>query len=304
MHDCFYFFGTRPFAESAGDIDMNGYVDLLVPLIREGDLGHSNFLSLWRNAACDDSTCGAAATAAGRRTFARVDESDPAFSVLVSIENAFSGGFFDINEQGAVGILVNSEGASGAASNTIDVLFNNLEADSLFLKAIGLNGVCPAWCATGAKFPSPKPYGVNHPGATFKFTVADLSGTQHARIGAQLPVSGPQSLLPPYSHHGLGRTNDYVQFFFAGFALTGSQHWQSWPGIIPNSQLVVFPFEPAVVADWTLELLVSPARSLPQVAAAIVIAMAALALSVLYFHLQEKRQDQQEKRKAEHLLTF
>ena len=247
------------------------------------------------------------------------------YSVLSAIENAFSGGFFDLNEQGAVGMLVNS-GVGGL--NSVTALFNNLEADSLFLKAVGMNGVCQArslfysagifpapflirshnqaWCPTGSKFPSPKPYGGIGPGATFKFTVSDLDGTQRARIGAQLSVSGPQSLLTPYSHHGLGRTNDYLQYFFAGFPFAaGTQHWQVWPGIIPNAQLIVFPFEPNTPADWTLELLVSPARSLPAVAAAVVITMAALALAALYFHFEERRQDQAEKQKrAEYLLTF
>jgi integrin alpha FG-GAP repeat containing protein 1 len=146
---------------------------------------------------------------------------------------------------------------------------------------------------------------VNQPGVSFKFTVSDLDGTQRARIGAQLPVSGPQSLLPPYSHHGLGRTNDYLQYFFAGFPSGAARHWQSWPGIIPNSQLIVFPYEPASPADWTLELLVSPARSLPQVAAAIVVTMVVLALTALYFHWQEQKHDAAEKQKrAEFLVAF
>lgn len=53
----------------------------------------------------------------------------------------------------------------------IEAIFNNYENDAFFVKALGeycsttfilltffpgLNGVCPEWCPTNPKFPSPK----------------------------------------------------------------------------------------------------------------------------------------------------
>jgi hypothetical protein len=99
-------------------------------------------MTMWLNVPCDSARCTSQAVAAGRRTYQRVQDIDPTYSVLSSIEHAYSGGFFDFNEQGAVGLMINSN-ATGA--NSVLTLFNNLEADSLFLKAIGMNGVCPAW---------------------------------------------------------------------------------------------------------------------------------------------------------------
>eukprot|EP00163_Fabomonas_tropica_P000077 TRINITY_DN1006_c0_g1_i11.p1 TRINITY_DN1006_c0_g1~~TRINITY_DN1006_c0_g1_i11.p1 ORF type:complete len:118 (+),score=27.54 TRINITY_DN1006_c0_g1_i11:237-590(+) len=42
---------------------------------------------------------------------------------------------------------------------TIQAVFNNYYTDAFFVKTMGLNGVCPAWCKSGSKFPKPKPYG-------------------------------------------------------------------------------------------------------------------------------------------------
>jgi integrin alpha FG-GAP repeat containing protein 1 len=112
-------------------------------------------------------------------------------------------------------------------------------------------------------------------------------------------------LLSSDAHHGLGRVNDYLQNFFAGFPISGPQaHWASWPGIIPNSQLIVFPYHPRVPTEWTLELLVSPSRSLLQVGLAVLVACVACALAALVFHVRERRQDRADQRKAAHVLTF
>ncbi|KAJ3284520.1 hypothetical protein HDU79_008066 [Rhizoclosmatium sp. JEL0117] len=47
---------------------------------------------------------------------------------------------------------------------------NNFYSDGFFLKSLVLNGVCPGRCPSGARFPDPKPYGVNYFGATLKYT--------------------------------------------------------------------------------------------------------------------------------------
>lgn len=80
---------------------------------------------------------------------------------------------------------------------TIQAVYNNFFNDAFFLKTmgilfhlltkyVGLNGVCPGWCSSGEKFPDPKPYGVNMPGAVFKFTVSELSGTQRMADGFEV----------------------------------------------------------------------------------------------------------------------
>ena len=38
----------------------------------------------------------------------------------------------------------------------IKFLYNNFFNDAFFLKTLSSNGVCPAWCKSGTKFPSPK----------------------------------------------------------------------------------------------------------------------------------------------------
>lgn len=99
-------------------------------------------------------------------------------------------------------------------NNSIVAIYNNFFNDAFFLKTmgtyqqlfaqvilkmkIGSNGVCPSFCSTGPKFPSPKvstiiplhhlqwqPYGVNFPGAVFKFTYSELDGTKRVTEGDQ-----------------------------------------------------------------------------------------------------------------------
>jgi integrin alpha FG-GAP repeat containing protein 1 len=112
-----------------------------------------------------------------------------------------------------------------------------------------LNGVCPSWCS-GVKFPDPKPYGVNLPGGTFKFTLNDLSGTAHVAQGVQLQQSGYLALQTPYVMFGLGRTSNYIEEIFMGVPISnGKEHYNSWICIIPNSQVIGFPYPPSSPAE-------------------------------------------------------
>lgn len=88
---------------------------------------------------------------------------------------------------------------------------------------------------------------------------ADTSPASRSTV-AQLAQTSYLSLQTPYSHFGLGRTNNYVENLFIGSTRRQAQHFMNIEGVIPNSQVVIAPFQPrGVEADpswWTKELCV------------------------------------------------
>lgn len=284
--DHFYFDqdNDRPLTLRVGDFNSDGYPDLLIPII--GKTGPSR-VELWQNVASNS----------GRRTFSKVTSGADA---LTAIPNAYAGAFFDLDEDGVVDMFVLADNPP-----RIETVFNNFENDAFFLKALGLNGVCPEWCTTKPKFPSPKPYGVNYVGAVFKYTYTDLSGKTQIATGTQLPQSAYLALNTPYILFGLGRTSNYIEQFFYGVPLNQSVHYNYWTGsTIPNSQVVAVPYKPENPAGWTLELYITPSGLLFWIMIALVISLLVLAITVYVFYRKEKKEDEQKKQEQAHLFSF
>lgn len=123
----------------------------------------------------------------------------------------------------------------------------------------------------------------------------------------QLPQTGYMSLQTPYSYFGLGRTNNYVENLFVGSTRHQSQHFTSIEGLIPNSHVVIVPYQPEDVQtpdSWDRQLFLQPGKWIPWVGVALFVALFCLATTVLVLHINEKRQDEIERRKAQHLINF
>jgi len=184
-------------------------------------------------------------------------------------------------------------------------VFNNYQLDAFFLKALGLNGVCPAWCSGPNKFPSPKPYGVNFPGGIFKYTVRDMSGYTRVGMGIQLPQSAYLSLNTPYVLFGLGRTSNYIEEFFYGITINQPAHFSYWIGsTIPNSQVVAIPYKPNDPSTWTLELYTSPSGIVFWVILAVLSSILVLGIIVFVLYRKEKKEDEKYKQDIAHLFSF
>lgn len=111
---------------------------------------------------------------------------------------------------------------------------------------------------------------------------------------SQLPQSGYQALGTPYSHFGLGRTNNYVERLFVGSSLT-SDHYTILEALIPNSQLIINPPYPSNgteipgrPVEWRSELFLHPGDWVPWVAAAVAGAVAVLGFVVLGLRAKEQ----------------
>lgn len=107
----------------------------------------------------------------------------------------------------------------------------------------------------------------------------------------QLPQTAYLSLQLPYSYFGLGRTNNYVENLFVGSTRHQDGHFMSIEGVIPNSQVVIVPWQQEDVHDsstWTKQLFLMPGRWIPWVGVTLITTIIVLAITVLVLHINEK----------------
>jgi len=251
------------------------------------------------NTKCTTDKCSQQATDEDRRTFEKVDDG---IDALVNIPNPYAAAFFDIDENGVLDILVMCNGPKSSTNKTnvrsIQAVYNNFFNDAFFLKAMSLNGA-------GGLLSKPKPYGVNYPGGVFKFTVSDLSGTKRVTQGVQLHQSGNLALQTPYILFGLGRTSNYIEEIFMGVTINnGGNNWHMWICIIPNSQLVGFPYKSDDPDNWTLELYIKTSGLTLWVIVTVVSWLLVTGGLIWFFSWREKRQDKLLKKETAHLFSF
>ncbi|CAG8492968.1 10051_t:CDS:10 [Paraglomus occultum] len=279
------FKGVLPVPIRIGDYNLDGYPDLLVISSKDGD----SYVSLLRSEPCQDGCL----PSAQRRTFVKVNEGA---EDLGALKNAKQAAFFDLDEDGTLDIIVLGSSGSGNAAREVHAIQNNYFNDAFFVKTLVLNGV-----------EKKQNFGVNYPGAAFKFTVLDTSGKKRANQVAQYSQAGYFSMQTPYSLFGLGRTNNYVEELFVGTTRNQTDHYSTFSGVIPNSQLIIIPYQPNDVENpstWTLELYIHPGDWVPWVLITLIAATVVLALVVFTLNWMEKREDELEKRKALHVINF
>ncbi|KAL8286465.1 hypothetical protein RQP46_004482 [Phenoliferia psychrophenolica] len=286
------FRGLLPTPPSIGDYNIDGYPDLLILTSQSG----SRIATLLESRPCDKASCTPGETSRGRRAFrVRTDGAE----ALTKITDAESVHWMDMDDDGSLDIMVQRSGSSGAAREIVFIK-NNYFHDAFFLKALVLNGACPGWCepklAGEARY---RPYGVSYSGASFKFTVLDPTGSRKATQVGQLPQSSYLALGTPYSYFGLGRTNNYVENLFVGSTRRQPEHFINVEGLIPNSQVVIDPYQPADRHDastWSRELYLHPGDWIPWVTIVLGATIMLLGVVVMVLHINEKREDEIERR--------
>jgi len=99
---------------------------------------------------------------------------------------------------------------------------------------------------------------------------------------------------------GIGRSNNYIESFYASISINGKRAVRMWTPIIPNSQLVVFA-NADLVNNWGLELFINPTSSLYLIVFTCAIALLAIGVAIITLHCQEKNED---RRKREQHFDF
>jgi integrin alpha FG-GAP repeat containing protein 1 len=87
----------------------------------------------------------------------------------------------------------------------------------------------------------------------------------------------------------------------------GGEYTRAFTGMIPNSQIVIIPYQEVGVrstAGWILELYVRPSASAFLILAVLCGVMLVLAGVVFVLYAVEKREDENEKRRLIHAINF
>jgi len=292
-YDNLYGEANIPIPIRIGDINMDGYPDIVLSISET-----SKPIEIYQSVPCNTKLgCNENATKANRRTLLYSEHS----KVLNRRQNIRSAAFMDIEENGTVDILLFGE---QDADKRIYTVVNSLHNDAFFMKTITLNGACPSICSNSDKKYSP--FGVNHIGSTYKFTVIDLVGQKRANQVAQLSQSNYNALQTPYCLFGLGRTNSYMEELFVGVSRRTQKHYNIYSGMIPNSQLIIIPYqqENGDPSSWELKQFINPSEYVPYVFISLVSTIIILIIITLLLQFLEKREDELEKKRALHIINF
>lgn len=296
-----------PVPLSFGDYNLDGHPDLLLTVSSKASSANDSRAVLLQNLPCDGTPrIGCATGKSGqqrRRTFAPQFDHVEALAAEKGIVQA---AFADIKGKGGLSIIANGY-APGSDRPRLVVFHNEAYNDAFFVRAECLNSVCPAPCgrmATGSK--AAQPYGVNYSGASFRLSFTDIDGSVRVRSASQLSQTSNRALQQPFAIFGLGRTNSFVDLFSAGVSsrLSGTPATHTSSHIIPNSDLIVIPPHADSPNDWTFQIHIHPAAHFIWVTVALATALTILVSLTAFFKIQERREDDAEKRKRAHAINF
>ncbi|WFD32932.1 hypothetical protein MSPP1_003985 [Malassezia sp. CBS 17886] len=322
---------TAPVPLRLGDQNKDGYPDMLLISVPASSRAGETRVHLLENAACAPGAPGCAAPAHDtltRRTLRRATH-----TVLDVYAHVRSAAFVDLDEdvrvvrrradaQGTLDIVLQSLApgqphTSGARE--LAFIQDNHFHDAFFLKTHTLNAACDGRCEPGDGVAPYAAWGSGLGGASYKFTVLDPNGVRRAQQGAspqrqltavaQQPQTAYGAMLPPSSLFGLGRTNNYVESLFVGSTRRQAQPFLVMEGVMPNSEVVVIPWQgaptPAPTPDlWRRELFLHPGDWIHLVVIALAGVIALLAVVVFALDLHEKREDERERKRAVHAINF
>ncbi|CXI83938.1 conserved Plasmodium protein, unknown function [Plasmodium berghei] len=283
----FYGDASYPSYLSVGDVDDDGYLDLLVSL--RNDKGQ-NFVRIYKNE--------------------QISNNDPNhtdirrfynyYQFISSVEkptpDVYNAAFFDIFENGILDVIIfgtyNSNSKVKKYSSVGFVRSN--ETDSLFLKSTALNGICVNDCYKEKDKISTKTLGGNAHGPTFKITVIDANGTKSSKIGIQKSQSAHSPLQLPYVLFGLGRTSNYVEEFYVGMPTHEQSYYNMWVSIIPNSHIIVIPYPLDDSHKWQIQLSVNPSNKFYSIIYITLICLSVIGVLIFIFDRKEKVEDSKE----------
>ena len=196
--------------------------------------------------------------------------------------------FYDINEAGALGLIVQND-------KLRNFFIYNFRRDKYFIKSKLMND-------------KEALYDINI-GASFRFIVTSKDGSRHMDISYQLAQTSDTNIPLPYSLMGLGETNNYVENFqilSGNYYIMGKENFdkekyrnfRDHTPVIPNTQMAIYKFKNGKnKIEWYIDLYVLPTDTLLIIALSIVGFMLVILGIIIYLHVREVKEEQKETNK-------
>ena len=196
--------------------------------------------------------------------------------------------FYDINEAGALGLIVQNDKLK-------NFFIYNFRRDKYFIKSKLMND-------------KEALYDINI-GASFRFIVTSKDGSRHMDISYQLAQTSDTNIPLPYSLMGLGETNNYVENFqilSGNYYIMGKENFdkekyrnfRDHTPVIPNTQMALYKFKNEKnKIEWYIDLYVLPTDTLLIIALSIVGFMLVILGIIIYLHVREVKEEQKETNK-------
>ncbi|KAJ1852132.1 hypothetical protein GGH12_005725 [Coemansia sp. RSA 1822] len=271
---------AAPPAVKIGDFNLDGYPDLAIVTKK----GKESRVRLLKSEPCDACKAGKDGLL-DRRSYVSVTDGVAALEQFSRVQDI---AFFDVDGTGTLDLLIYFIDKAGKKRTSC--VYNNFFTDAFFIKAMA----CPS--------DKVRSYSAYLSGPSFKYLLVSDTGKKHVAQSAQIPQTAYRALFTPYTVIGIGRTNNYIEDFSVGSTSALGHHVKSFEGLIPNSQVVVFPVN--TTSDWRLELYMNRSESTPYILATLLSTMGVLAITVFVLSTLERKADMREKQRALHAINF
>lgn len=223
-----------PFRIQTGDLDLDGYPELMLLL----DDGLGPYCSIFRNVHKEG---------ADSRSFILWPESD--LRILRAKRGAYLCSFFDLDENGVLDILITLSQSNHSYTFSF---YNNIpEEDNMHLKALMLTNT------------ERQEYSSALTGAVFVLTQRKLDFSSKIRHGSQLTQTSYFALQPPYCVFGFGKYTIAIENFIAARP-TIAHSTRVWTPLVPRISVIIEPYE-TDVSLWQLKLHDCPQERLARV---------------------------------------
>jgi len=152
----------------------------------------------------------------------------------------------------------------------IHAIYNNIDRTAFFLKA---------------RMISDSKVGTPVSEASYRCVLTDLNDVKFVAVSGSSGQTAYHSLNTPYSHVGIGRSNNFIEQFTVSNFVNGKRVLRQWSPIIPKSILFVVSNLSGEESKWSLDLLSKPSDKIPVVLIVDGLFLLILGLVIIVLHL-------------------
>ena len=275
----------RILSPRVGDVDLDGFPDLLVTLYDPLKQNGAPLSSVAEPMLLLNTGCGPTDQSfSGCHPAWRQFQVSPGF--MQGTGNGVMAAFFDLYEDGKLDVVV-----LDAESKSVTAWSNTTQnSDAYFIKVIVLSGACYHDCP--AHEHSYVPYGTNSGGQMVGYRQQRAGPEEfdsYCSVASQIPQTSHFSLQLPYTIFGLGVAPNFVDYMWVNVSTLS----HAWPQIIPNSQLYVIPYPRDKPDQWDAKLIIFTSKNIVITGLSMVGVCAFVSCIIVALHLRERRLDHQ-----------